>query len=56
MVDEEQKIWELNEDDNTFTKSYVAPSEVSSLTGRDRRRSGRNFACINHLKETLAMN
>ena len=32
MVDEEQKIWELNEDDNTFTKSYVAPSEVSSLT------------------------
>ena len=32
MVDEEQKIWELNEEDNTFTKSYAAPSEVSSLT------------------------
>ena len=31
-VDEEQKIWELNEDDNTFTKSYSAPDEVSSLT------------------------
>ena len=32
VVDEEQKIWELNEDDNTFTKSYSAPDEVSSLT------------------------
>ena len=32
VVDEEQQIWELNEDDNTFTKSYSAPDEVSSLT------------------------
>jgi len=32
VVDEEQRIWELNEDDNTFTKSYSAPDEVSSLT------------------------
>ena len=31
-VDEDQRIWELNEDDNTFTKSYSAPEEVSSLT------------------------
>ncbi|MGB2121433.1 MAG: CARDB domain-containing protein, partial [Candidatus Poseidoniaceae archaeon] len=31
VVDEEQRIWELNEDDNTFTKSYSAPDEVSSL-------------------------
>ena len=32
IVDEEQKIWELNEDDNAFTKSYSAPDEVNSLT------------------------
>ena len=32
VVDEEQKIWELNEDDNAFTKSYSAPDEVNSLT------------------------
>ena len=32
VVDEDQRIWELNEDDNTFTKSYSAPDELSSFT------------------------
>ena len=32
VVDEDQRIWELNEEDNTFTKSYSAPDEISSLT------------------------
>ena len=32
IVDEDQRIWELNEDDNTFRKSYESPDEVSSLT------------------------
>ena len=31
IVDEEQRIWELNEDDNSFTKEYSVPEEVSSM-------------------------
>jgi LPXTG-motif cell wall-anchored protein len=27
MVDSDQKIWELNEDDNTFSKQYLMPTE-----------------------------
>ena len=28
-VDEEQKIWEINEEDNTFSKSYSGPEEFN---------------------------
>ena len=30
VVDEDQKIWELNEEDNTFSKKYSAPDEFSA--------------------------
>jgi hypothetical protein len=31
IVDEEQQIWELNEDDNTFSKSYSTPEEAGAM-------------------------
>ena len=31
VVDEDQRIWELNEDDNTFSKEYSAPEEVNLM-------------------------
>ena len=31
IVDEEQEIWELNEDDNTFSKSYSTPEETGAM-------------------------
>ena len=32
VVDEDQKIWELNEEDNTFTKSFSSPENADSLS------------------------
>ena len=31
IVDEEQQIWELNEDDNTFSKSYSTSEEAGAM-------------------------
>jgi hypothetical protein len=31
IVDEDQRIWELNEDDNTFSKTYSAPEEINLM-------------------------
>ena len=31
VVDEDQRIWELNEDDNTFSKKYSAPEEINLM-------------------------
>ena len=31
MVDEDQRIWELNEEDNTFSKKYSAPDEFNLM-------------------------
>ena len=31
IVDEEQNIWELNEDDNSFNKKYTTPEETNSI-------------------------
>ncbi len=32
VVDEEQRIWELNEEDNTFSKSFTSPEDGGSLS------------------------
>ena len=31
IVDEEQNIWELNEEDNTYSKKYQAQDEINSM-------------------------
>ena len=31
IVDEDQRIWELNEEDNTFSKKYSAPEEMNLM-------------------------
>ena len=31
MVDEDQRIWELNEEDNSFSKDYTAPEEFNTM-------------------------
>ena len=31
-VDEDENIWELNEDDNSFSKEYYAPEEINFMS------------------------